>query len=880
MHTVCPPYQVISLIRNWLTPFAVCLLLTTAPSPLLAQVKLTVGMEQNPPICFIDETGKAQGITVDILNEVARKEGWQINYSGCVWEQCLQKLAARKLDLLLGIGYTQEREKLYDFNREAVIVNWAQVYVSKDLKALSPLDLANKRIALVPTDLHGAAFLDTLKRFSINAEILQAHSYEDVLKALLNGTADAGVVSRIFPVSASNSTKLYKTPIIFNPIQNKLAAPKGSHQDILQTIDQHLAAMRSDKGSSYFRILEKQLGVPGQEEIPGWTVWLLAGSAALLALLTIGYLLCSQRIRKRTTQLEQEAINHQNTSLALQTREEQLRTIIATTGEGYLLLDPQLTTVLDVNIAFCQMLGYQRDDVIGAPPVRFITADNWEIYHQQVALFGASTHYSYEMELLHHDGHIVTVHCNTTKLPDEHGLGGKIFAFITDISDRKGYEAQLRHQAHHDLLTGLPNRLLLYDRIEQAIVHGQRHNTFLVLLLLDLDNFKVVNDTLGHSTGDLLLKAFAERALTVLRQGDTFTRIGGDEFVILPESIQCNQDVVLLTQRIFKAMETPFDIDGYELFVTASIGVARYPDDGTTADTLLKHADAAMYLAKREGKNDFRFFTRDLDTKMHERLSLETRLRRALERQEFELHYQPQVTMATGQITGVEALLRWRTNGDLISPAEFIPVLEETGLILQVGEWVLRTACVEAASWQSTQDTQLKIAVNLSARQFQQQNLVELVATILEETKLLPARLVLELTESLLMECSQDTIAKLDQLTALGVALSIDDFGTGYSSLAYLARLPIHELKIDRSFVSTLPQDDNNAAIVLAVTALAVSLHLQVVVEGVETREQALFLQRTGLNTAQGYFYSRPVPGCELHKLLFGTFSKSLPGSQ
>lgn len=869
----------ISLIHNWLISLAICLVLTVVPAPLQAQVKLVVGMEQNPPICFIDENGKAQGISVEILNEVARKEGWQITYFGCVWEQCLQDLATKKLDLLVGIGFTQEREKFYDFNREAVIVNWAQVYTGKDLKALSPLDLANKRIVLVPTDLHGAAFLDTLKRFNISADIIQAHSYEDVLKTLLHGAADAGVVSRLFPVSASNGAKLYKTPIIFNPIQNKLAAPKGHHQDILQTVDRYLAAMRSDNGSNYFRIVEKQLGMARQEELPVWTLWLLAGSASLLALSTIGYLLCSQRIRKRTAQLEQEAINHQNTSLALQTREEQLRTIIATTGEGYLLLDPQLTTVLDVNIAFCQMLGYQREDVIGAPPVRFVTADNWEIYHQQVALFGASTHYSYEMEFLHHDGHIITVHCNTTKLPDEQGLGGKIFAFITDISDRKGYEAQLRHQAHHDLLTGLPNRLLLYDRVEQAILHGQRHDTFLVLLLLDLDNFKVVNDTLGHSTGDLLLKAFAERASAVLRQGDTFTRFGGDEFVILPESIQCNQDVVLLTQRIFKTLETPFDIDGHELFVTVSIGVARYPDDGTTADTLLKHADAAMYLAKREGKNDFRFFTRDLDTKMHERLSLETRLRRALERQEFELYYQPQVAMATGQITGVEALLRWRTNGDIISPADFIPVLEETGLILQVGEWVLRTACVEAASWHSAQGTQLKIAVNLSARQFQQQNLVGQVATILHETRLQPDRLVLELTESLLMECSHDMISKLDQLAALGVALSIDDFGTGYSSLAYLASLPIHELKIDRSFISTLPQDGNNAAIIQAVTALAVSLQLHVVVEGVETREQALFLQGTGLNTAQGFLYSRPVPGFGLHKLLFGTFSKSLPGS-
>jgi len=382
-----------------------------------------------------------------------------------------------------------------------------------------------------------------------------------------------------------------------------------------------------------------------------------------------------------------------------------------------------------------------------------------------------------------------------------------------------------------------------------------------------LDNFKVVNDTLGHSTGDLLLQAFTERTSTVLRPGDTFARLGGDEFVILPDGISCNQDMVLLTQRIFNVLTSPFEIEGYELFVTASIGIARYPDDGTTSDALLKHADAAMYLAKREGKNDFRFFTRDLDTKMHKRLSLESRLRRALERHEFELHYQPQIAMDSKMVTGVEALLRWRCKGEMIAPLDFIPVLEETGLILPVGEWVLETACTEAAGWQTDTTGQLKISVNLSARQFQQQNLVAQVSAILSKTGLKPERLVLELTESLLMECGQDMMNKLEQLSALGVSLSIDDFGTGYSSLSYLAKLPIHELKIDRSFIASLPTDDTNAAIVLAITALAATLRLHVVVEGVESTEQAVFLRAAGLDTAQGFLYSRPVSGPALAEL-------------
>jgi len=847
-----PSQKMLRLLLVWL-------LLTVTPSLSQAQLYLTAGMEQNQPICFIDAKGTAQGISVDILNEVARKEGWQIRWVSCIWEQCLRDLAAEKLDLLLGIGHTVEREKLYDFNRETAVVNWAQVYTGRQLKVVSPLDLAGKRIALVPTDLHGVAFLDTLQRFSIDADIVRVASYGDALKAVVNGTADAGVVSRIFPIAGTDSAKLYKTPLIFNPIQSKFAAPKGKNQQILQTIDRHLAAMKAEKGSSYYRILENRLGIPGRDEVPVWVVLSLVGSGTLLLLLGAGSLLCSLRIRKRTAQLEQEVTLHQETSLSLQASEEQLQTIIATTGEGYLLIAANLSIVLDVNQSFCKMLGYRREEVVGTLPIRFIAAESREVCRQQLELFKPGDQRSYEMELLHRDGRRITVHCNSTRLPDEQGLDGKIFAFITDISERTRYESELLHQANHDLLTGLPNRLLMYDRIEQAIMHGQRHDTFLVLFLLDLDNFKVVNDTLGHSTGDLLLQAFAERTLTVLRQGDTFARLGGDEFVILPEAISCNQDIVLLTQRIFSALTTPFEIEGYELYVTASIGIARYPDDGATADALLKHADAAMYLAKREGKNDFRFFTRDLDTKMHERLSLESRLRRALERQEFELQYQPQIAMDTGRVTGVEALLRWHCNGALIAPADFIPVLEETGLILPVGEWVLQTACAEAASWQSAPDDQLKISVNLSARQFQQQNLVAQVAMILDQTGLKPGRLVLELTESLLMDCGRETVTKLEQLTALGVALSIDDFGTGYSSLSYLAKLPIHELKIDRSFVGSLPHNSSSVAIVLAITALAATLRLHVVVEGVETSEQAAFLRAAGLDSAQGFLYSHPV---------------------
>lgn len=846
----------------------IVLLICCATAATAQPLRLTVGMEQNPPICFVDQSGTAQGITVDLLNEVARREGWQISYVRCAWKECLQQLENRQLDLLLGIGQTPEREQLYDFIKETAVINWAQIYAHRGVKVSSPLDLAGKRVALVPKDLHGAAFLDQTRRFGIDSQIISVASYGEAVKAVELKQADACVVSRLFPISKEQGKLVEQTPVIFHPVQNKIAAPKGMHKQILELIDHHLTVMKADRGSGYCRIIDRWLGVPIRSAVPAWAVWALVGAAALLLFLGGANLLCTLRIRHRTRQLVTEIGQHQATSDTLRHREEQLRTIIATTGEGYLLLSPDASRVLEVNEALCRLLEYRSEELLGQHPGRFFSTAANEIFTGRIALSAAGSQSRHDLDLIRSDGEVITVQCNVTRLPETPPQGSTIFAFMTDISERLRYEEQLLHQAHHDPLTGLPNRLLLHDRVQQTIAAGQRSDSFLVVILLDLDNFKVVNDTLGHAVGDTLLQHFARRISSLLRQGDTFARLGGDEFVILPGGIESNQDILQLIARIFDALTRPFEFHDYELFVTTSIGIARYPDDGVGFDTLLKHADAAMYQAKRDGKQDFRFFTRELDSKMHSRLSLESRLRRALERDEFELHYQPQVEMRTGRITGAEALLRWRQKDGLIPPAEFIPVLEDTGLILPVGAWVLETACREAATWQSVGGIQLKLSVNISARQFRQPDLVAQLTDILRHTGLHPRRLVLELTESMLMDSSRETLHKLEQLTALGIDLAIDDFGTGYSSLAYLANLPIRELKIDRSFIGTLPHDKQNTAIVLAVSAMAASLSLNVVVEGVENTEQAQFLQTSGLTIAQGFLYSYPLPPDILQKLL------------
>ncbi len=431
-------------------------------------------------------------------------------------------------------------------------------------------------------------------------------------------------------------------------------------------------------------------------------------------------------------------------------------------------------------------------------------------------------------------------------------------------------ESRLNYLAYYDVLTGLPNRTLFQDRLDQALTSANRREGRLALLLIDLDDFKHINDSLGHHAGDLLLQQLATRLAGSLREGDTVARIGGDEFVSILSNVASEEDASVVTQKILKLAAEPYTIDGHELFVTCSIGISFYPKDGEDAETLLQHADAALYRAKKQGGNNAQFCTAEMNAKALQRLTLENELRHALKRQEFLLHYQPRVNLHSGEITGMEALVRWQhpKQGLLIPPGGFIPVAEDSGLIVPLGAWVLHTACAQNKAWQTAGFKPVCVAVNLSARQFRQQDLVELVTRTLQETGLDAAYLELELTESMVMQDVETTIVTLTRLKEVGVKFSIDDFGTGYSSLSYLKRFPIDFLKIDQSFVRDLNTDPDDAAIVKAIISMAHDLGLKVIAEGVETQEQKSFLQLGHCDEMQGYLFSKPVPAKELELLL------------
>jgi diguanylate cyclase (GGDEF)-like protein len=438
--------------------------------------------------------------------------------------------------------------------------------------------------------------------------------------------------------------------------------------------------------------------------------------------------------------------------------------------------------------------------------------------------------------------------------------------------ERKRAEDRIHFMANHDALTGLPNRTLLKDRLTQAVLYAKRYDRWATVVFIDLDNFKIVNDSLGHNVGDELLKIVAERMVACIRATDTVVRLGGDEFVILLFDQPKSADMISATlQKVRTSIAEPIRVDGHDIAVTCSIGLANYPNDGTDADALLANADAAMYRAKEIGRDNFQFYTPELNTKVHEKFLLQKELRNAILRSEFVIHYQPQVDLRTGRIFAVEALIRWQhpTLG-MVAPMKFIPMAEETGLIVPIGDWVLLAACRQNKAWQEAGLPPMRICVNVSARQFKEKNWVSRVAGALRESGLAAKYLELELTESLIMQDVAQAVATMRELQILGVQLAVDDFGTGYSSLAALKNFPVARLKIDKSFISDILTNENDRAVASAVISLGQKLNLRVIAEGVETEDQVTFLRENNCDEMQGYHFSKPIPAPGIEKLIAG----------
>jgi diguanylate cyclase (GGDEF)-like protein/PAS domain S-box-containing protein len=522
--------------------------------------------------------------------------------------------------------------------------------------------------------------------------------------------------------------------------------------------------------------------------------------------------------------------------------------------------------ILEVNEALARIFGYEREEMLNLSAYALYYSRE-ERQRLMARLREQKVLSNVEIRMRRKDGSPVWVLENISLL--ETSDVAILEGTIIDITDRKAAQEQMEYQAYHDVLTGLPNRLLFRDRIGVALAHARRSRRAVAVMFLDLDQFKLVNDTLGHTVGDGLLQAAADRLVRCVRGDDTVARMGGDEFTILLSDLTDTRAAGTVAQKVLDTMSQPIEVDGHELFITTSIGIAIFPDDGMDPETLLKNADRAMYRAKEAGRNNYQFATRAAVEAATGRLSLERMLHHAFERKEFVVHYQPMIEVDTHRVIGAEALIRWK-NPDLglLSPDEFIPIAEECGLIFPIGEWVLHTACGQMKQWHRAGHDDLHVAVNLSARQFQQHDLMTMIERILQQSALPPEALDLEITESTAMHNAELSLGIMTRLKQMGVRISIDDFGTGYSSLSYLKRFPIDTVKIDQNFVRDLSQSTNDGAIISAVISMARALKLRVVAEGVETEEQLAFLRRQHCETIQGFLYSRPVPAEEFEATL------------
>lgn len=540
---------------------------------------------------------------------------------------------------------------------------------------------------------------------------------------------------------------------------------------------------------------------------------------------------------------------------------QRFRTAMDATADAILLVSRSTMRYVEVNATACNMLGYTRAEMfmIGPAEVEEGLHDgiSGDIEPKGIA----------ETRLRRKDGTYVEVEMQRQALRS--GTDWVIVAVVRDITERKDAAQRLQHQAHHDALTGLPNRTLFYQTLQKTMALADDSGWLVAVMFIDLDHFKIVNDTLGHAIGDELLVQFSNRLITCVRIRDTIGRLGGDEFALILVLQHGQQGAAMVAKKILEVLRKPFDLHGHEVTVTASIGITVHPDDATDPDTLIKYADTAMYRAKHAGRDTYRFFTAQMNVEVLARLELETALRKAIENEEFVLHFQPKAHLSSGRISGVEALLRWQRPGHgLVPPNEFIPLLESTGLIVRVGTWVIAAACRQIGLWARSTIGPVQVSVNASGRQFIEGNLDTDVIKALRENDIPADLLELELTESSLMANTEHTIATLQNLKRRGVQISIDDFGTGYSSLAYLRRFPIDKLKIDIAFIRDVTTNPDDAAIVLAIIHMAHCLKLEVIAEGVETEAQLSYLRRHRCDQIQGYYLSRPLAGPDLEDLL------------
>lgn len=819
--------------------------------------EVRVGVYSNEPKLFLDQSGQLSGIFGELLSEIAREEDWQLTPYPCDWQRCLSLLQNGTLDLLPDVAYSASRAQVLDFHKVPALFSWSQVYTAQTLNLASVLDLAEQRIAVLQGSVQEQYLRELLTSFGLNAQLVSVTSLADGFAQVAAGHADAAVANLHFGDYQAQRYGLQRSSIMFQPAQLFFASRQGANADLLAAIDQHLQRWQGSPSSFYYQTL-LHWGADKPRVLIPTAVWWGVGMLNLLLLGALGGAFWLRRQVHRKTR-------------HLQASEDRLNTILDSV-EAYIYIKDTQLRYQYANRKVCELFGQPLELVIGKTDDQFFDLDT-------------ATHLNEnDRRVLKLGERVESEECNrsldgesqytflSVKLPlrDSRGQVYALCGISTDISEHKKNLERINQLAFYDPLTGLPNRRLLLDRLRHALAKHARGLQQGALLFIDLDNFKDLNDTLGHDTGDQLLQQVATRLNEHVRAQDTLARLGGDEFVLMLEGLslipaQAANQVEQVGRKLVSALAQPYPLGKTDYVSTASVGITLFPNDRSSVDEVLKRADLAMYQAKAAGRNAMRFFDPQMQADVTARASLENDLRQSLLDEQFVLHYQAQVD-AEGELIGAEALVRWQhpTRGQ-IEPPDFIAVAESSGLILPLGRLILRLACEQLAAWaEHPRLCNLTLAVNVSAKQFHHPDFLSDVNAALVASGANPHRLELELTESQLVENVDSLIQKMEQLRAQGVKLALDDFGAGYSSLLCLKRLPLDHLKIDQVFIHDLQEQQSNAAIVRTILTLGLNLQLHVTAEGVETHEQFDNLKRMGCHRFQGYLFAQPGSAADL----------------
>jgi len=837
------------------------LALLTSGQLLAEQTTLRVGVYENPPKLVTDSNGQLSGILGDILQVIAEQENWQLITVPCYWNECLQQLATGEIDLLPDVAASSERSELYDFHSTAALLSWSQIYVSRKHTLSSLLELDGKRLALLRGSIQYNYLRQLVDNFNMDVTFVLVDTQQAAFTALTDGAADAVTANNFISELKAAELNLKPTPVVFQPSRLFFATPKGKHSEVLTALDKYLLQWQADAESPYFTILQKWNSSATKVSIPQEIWWLLIALLVGFVSAVIFSLLMRRRFHEKNSSLRQTQQN--------------LSVILDSVDACIYIKDLQLHYQY-VNQNVCKLIGLEDKDILGKTDEQLFDAETFKSLRKNDLRVIENGERIAEEETTVVSGGDDPQTFLTVKMPlrREDGAIYALCGISTDITDYLSIQKQLRKLALYDSLTGLANRRFLMEFLDDSLAESHQSEMEGALLIIDLDAFKTLNDTLGHHAGDLLLQGVSKRLQSRLAPQDLIARLGSDEFVIVKPNMGINRGEVeaavqLLAEEILLDFVLPYVLDQTQYIASASVGVALFSDADGDVERLLQEADMALYRAKASGRNSLRFFDPIMQKEVNRRSELERKLREAISLQQLELYVQPQIS-SDRQYVGMEALLRWHDPVEgFISPADFIPVAESSGLIIPLGAWVLRKACQILAEWSTLPGMEnLTLSVNISPRQFRHLQFVEYIDSCIDEFGVNPNHLELEVTESLLIEDIDLTIERMNMLRQRGLRFALDDFGTGYASLSYLKLLPLNKLKIDQSFVRDVLTDINDEAIVSTIIALGQSLDLAVIAEGVETAEQAALLERSGCHVYQGYHFGKPAPVAEWQQII------------